>query len=126
MNKFLLILGIISFHVKAEAVPDAVLILESKTHRGVKLESTLVIIKNDEVIVNGEKLSPTEIITQSSALTEISKFPASEKGLCEAGVFRHLYKKAKIIKIERGCLGSSRYNHLMKNFLALKKDALIK
>lgn len=126
MNKVLLILLLISFQVKAEAVPEAVLMLESKTHRGAKLESVSVIIKIDDVIVNGEKLSPTEVITQSAALTEISKFPPSEKGLCEAGVFRHVYKKAKILKIERGCLGSSRYNHLMKNFLALKKDALIK
>lgn len=110
-----------------ENIPETIILLESKNQRGVELNKEVVIIKNSDVLVNGEKISASEIITQSGALTEISKFPKTEKGkACESGLFRHLYKKDKITKLEHGCLGSSRYNHLMKNFKALKKDTLIK
>lgn len=106
---------------------ETIIILEAKDARKNEMHKDIVIIKDSEVIVNREKLTPAEVITQSDSIRVISTFIADDKTKpCDAGVFRHILKKEKIVKVEHGCLGNLRYNHLMKNFKAVKKDTLTK
>lgn len=105
--------------------PEVVIILESISNHGAVIKKEVVLIKDSSVLVNREKLSPVEIITQANNIKDISHFYASvTNSPCLAGRFRHIYKKGKIVKEERGCLSSERFNQLEKSFRALKKDRL--
>jgi bifunctional N-acetylglucosamine-1-phosphate-uridyltransferase/glucosamine-1-phosphate-acetyltransferase GlmU-like protein len=123
VNKILFLSLFFCFKLSATTPPETALVLESTSNRGVLLKKEVVLIKDSMVVVNSEKLSPAEIITQSDNIKKISSFLASEVGnRCETGQFRHLYKKGKVLKEELGCLGSERFNDLEKSFKGLKKD----
>jgi hypothetical protein len=102
---------------------ETVILLESQTILGKELKKEFVIINDGSVIVNNEKLSATEVITQSENIKNIATF-SDLKSLenCTSGAFKHILKKGKILKIEKGCLESARYKVLKENFKALKKD----
>ena len=106
---------------------EEVIVLESISNRGSVIKKEVVLIKGQDVLVNREKLGPTEIITQSDNLRKISTFLVSETGSpCLAGKFNHYYKnkKGKIFKEEHGCLSSERFKYLENSFKGLKKDSV--
>ena len=123
MNKILFLSLFFGFKLHAASSSETVILLESSSNRGVLLKKEVVLIKDSQVLVNSEKLSPAEIITQSDNIKKISSFLASEIGnRCETGKFKHLYKKGKVQKEEHGCLESERFIQLEKSFKGLKKD----
>lgn len=129
MNKYLVALFFYSLSLQAQATPEALIVLEAFNHRGIMVHKEVVLIQEGELMVNGEKLSPTEIITQAGALKKISQVQQllliDEKNVqCGQGVFKHTLKKGKILKVERGCLNNDRYNELLAAFSALKKDKI--
>lgn len=104
-------------------VPETVIILEELNHRGRSIKKDVAMIIGPNIIINKERLSPAEIITQSDHLTKISSFLPSEiTDQCPGGKFKHFLKKGDIVKVEYGCLNSERFRHLKKSFKALKKD----
>ncbi|MGZ3790679.1 MAG: hypothetical protein ACXVCE_13310 [Bacteriovorax sp.] len=121
MNKMFLLTFFIS--AKALAINETVIVLEEITSRGKVINKDVVIVKDGSVIVNREKLSAAEIITQSEHMTGIASFKESQTThQCESGLFKHVLKKGKVQKAEQGCLGSDRHKFLKENFRALKKD----
>jgi len=125
VNKYLLGLFLYCFSLQARGTSEALIVLEAFNHRGMMVHKEVVLIQEGELSVNGEKLSPTEVITQSGALKKISQILADEKSAqCKMGLFKHSYKKGKILKVERGCLNNDRYNELLAAFSALKKDKI--
>jgi hypothetical protein len=107
----------------AEVDQETVIVLLAINQRGVEIKREVVIINNSSVIVNKEKLSPVEIITQSNNIKKINQFLPNDKFTqCESGTFKHIYKKGPVQKEELGCLSSMRFNHLEKSFKGLKKD----
>lgn len=125
MNKYLVGLFLYSFNLQAQGTSEALIVLEAFNHRGMLVHKEVVLIKAGELMVNGEKLSATEIITQSAALKKISQLLVDEKSAeCNMGVYKHSFKKGKILKVERGCLNNDRYNELRAAFGALKKDKI--
>lgn len=106
---------------------ETVIMLISKTTRGTIISKDIVIAGSDFLMVNAEKLSPSEVITQSPHIKSISTFPNKPRNLllgCESGTFEHILKKGPLKKQEEGCLDSERYRKLHKSFQALKKDPL--
>lgn len=129
MNKYLVGLFLYSFSLQARSTSEALIVLEAFNHRGILVHKEVVLIQEGELTVNGEKLSPTEIITQSAALKKISQLQLqllddTKNAECNLGVFKHSFKKGKILKVERGCLNNDRYNELLAAFSALKKDKI--
>lgn len=127
MNKLSLfiLVPLISFSLKVLASDSAVIVLEALNARGKLVHKEVVLIKDGSVVVNNQKLSAAEVITQSYALKQISQFSPIEKNIhCEAGTYKHIYKKAKMIKEEHGCLNNERYNELEKSFKALSADPI--
>lgn len=107
----------------AEVDQETVIVLLAINQRGVEVKREVVIINNSSVIVNKEKLSPVEIITQSNNIKKINHFLPNDKfSQCESGTFKHIYKKGLVQKEELGCLSSMRFNQLEKSFKGLKKD----
>lgn len=126
MNKLVLYFFLFGTVLRASE-PDTMIILESFNARGSQVNKEVIFIKDGALIVNNEKLSPTEVITQSSHVKNISTFLSSDMiTYCESGTFKHIYKKGKILKVEHGCLNNQRYNDLIKSFKALKKDSITK
>lgn len=129
MNKYLVGLFLYSFGSQAQGPSDVLIVLEAFNHRGILVHKEVVLIQAAELTVNGEKLSPSEIITQSAALKKISQLQLQllddkKNAECNLGVFKHSFKKGKILKVERGCLNNDRYNELLAAFSALKKDKI--
>ncbi|MDD4973585.1 MAG: hypothetical protein PHY93_04505 [Bacteriovorax sp.] len=123
MNKILFVGVFFCFKLSAVSASETIIILESIGNRGTIVKKEVMLVKDSMVLVNREKLSPAEIITQSGNIKNISTFFVSEIGnQCETGKFKHIYKKGKVLKEEHGCLGSERFNHLEKSFKGLKKD----
>lgn len=123
MNKILFFILIFCFKLNAANTPEVVIILESINKRGEIIKKEVLLIKDSQVFVNREKLSPSETITQSYNIKKISHFLVSEIGTqCESGKFRHLLKNGKELKEEYGCLESTRFHYLEKSFKGLKKD----
>lgn len=114
-----------SIHAIEES--PAVVVLFSTNNRGVEFKKEVVIINKSSVMVNKEKLSSTEIITQAEYLKKINEFlPSTPTTFCESGTFKHIFKKDKIEKVENGCLNSPRYKDLLLSFNSLKKDPITK
>lgn len=104
---------------------ETLIVFELKNSHGKLMDKDVVILQEGSVMVNREKLSATEIITQSEHITAIASFTSNGTvRACDAGTFKHILKKGKILKSESGCLGSERYNFLKENFKALKKDRI--
>ncbi|MFA6237548.1 MAG: hypothetical protein WC635_09500 [Bacteriovorax sp.] len=124
MNKILILILITTMQAFA-ADMDTVIVLQSMDSRGKTVSSDVVFVKNGFLIVNREKLSATEVITQSENITKIATFKESETANnCDSGMFKHTLKKGKLLKIEKGCLSSERYKSLSDDFRALKKDRI--
>ncbi len=124
MNKKLLTIFLFISYSAFAVNPDAVIILLDKNHQGKIIDKEVVIVANGTMMVNREKLSPSEVITQSPHITEIANFKSNESGQCHAGTFKHILKKGKIVKVEEGCLNSDRYKTLKASFKALHKDTI--
>lgn len=106
---------------------ETVIMLISKNARGKILSKDIVIAGSDFLMVNAEKLSPAEIITQSPHIKVISTFAKTPEIYlqgCESGTFEHILKKGSLKKQEKGCMDSERYQDLKKSLKALKKDPL--
>lgn len=104
---------------------DTLIVLEAHTSKGQLISKDVFFVKDGAVIVNKEKLSATETITQSDHISNIAAITTvSLSSPCSEGIYKHSVKKGKILKIEKGCLGSERYNFLKENFKALKKDRI--
>ncbi len=124
MNKFFLLIFIFVTCSWAKT-PETVIVLETISTRGAPMNRDIVIVKEGMVMVNKEKLSANEIITQSEHIKKIAQFSSSEKiDQCRSGSFKHIFKQEKLVKEEQGCLNSSRYLELKKHFKNLKKDSI--
>src|SRR4051812_25433572 len=109
VNKLSIIIFLFSLEAMAGS-PDTIIVLEAKSSRGKTLSKDIVFVKDGTVIVNREKLSAPEVITQSEHLTKIASFNENDPGThCASGTFKHTMKKGKILKIEKGCLASDRF-----------------
>ena len=125
MNKILFLAYILSWKVNAAVNTDTAIVLESFNNRGNLISKEVVLIIDSSVFVNGEKLTPTDIILEASQFKNISTFFVSKTGPhCKIGTFKHFYKKGNLVKEERGCLERERYNHLKESFNQLKKDKI--
>lgn len=122
VNKFFLI-GFVMTLTSFASTLETVIILEVIAPRGKVMSKDVVIIGEGSVMVNKEKLSSSEIITQSEYISKIATFPLSKRAdQCESGIFKHMLKKGNEYKVEYGCLNSERFKHLEKSFRGLKKD----
>ncbi len=102
---------------------ELIIVLDELSSQGVRLSRDVLITKDGHVFVNRERLSPSEIITQSSHISQLATFVMKKKNeSCSTGSFLHILKNEKVIKKENGCLNSERYKMLKKHFGALKKD----
>lgn len=86
-----------------------------------------VILKDHQLIFNGEALTSTEAILKASTFKNIMTISQEKKqNSCSAGTYKHVVKKShEPERGETGCLGSVRYEFLKINFQKLKKDMLI-
>lgn len=124
MNKFLLLYLLFTLCAWAKT-PETVIILETISNREKPMSRDVVIVKDGMVMVNAEKLSAREIITQSEHIKKIAQFSKREKiNQCDSGVFKHILKQGKITKEEQGCLNSDRFHELKEHFKNLKKDII--
>lgn len=113
MNKIFFFV-LILFQIKGFGA-DTVIVLEALNSKGKKLTKDIVLVSEGSIIVNREKLSDAEAITQSDHLKNIASFNKNELTYsCESGVFKHILKQGKILKVEKGCLFSDRYKSLKK------------
>ena len=104
-----------SFTLNAKS-PESLIVLEQFSQNGIKIKSDVMIVsQRSEVFINGEKLSNTEIITQSSSIKAISTFLSKENENCSKGRFKHILKQGSLLKTEEGCLFSKRFNELKKD-----------
>lgn len=102
------------------------ILLQDYTPRGGMGMRETVIAGKDFLMVNAEKLTPSEIITQSQHIKKISEFKnVQSNSACDSGRFEHILKKGKLLKKESGCLDSDRYRELKASFKSLAKDKLI-
>lgn len=126
MNKRILLLIILFFAAgTASAAEETVILLNVYNARQSKMSGETVVAGKDFLMVNGEKLSSAEIITQSQHIKKISEFKTSGTvQACSAGHFEHILKRGKLQKSESGCLESERYQELKSGFKALAKDDL--
>lgn len=126
MNRSILILILFSWSIVLLANDETVIVLQEFGARGKKGARETVIAGKDFLMVNAQKLTPGEIITQSQHIKTISEFKSMHSdSTCEAGRFEHILKKGKLIKKEVGCLESDRYSELKASFKALAKDPFI-
>lgn len=101
----------------------SVIALETYSHNEKLIDKDIAFIKDGSLIVNKEKLSANEAITQAEHLTKIANFSTDKNAsFCIAGIYRHVLKNGNIYKIEKGCVDSEHYKMLKENFRALKKD----
>ena len=122
MNKIIIFASLFTYNLQA-ATSSEIIILEATNARNSITNKQVVLIDNNKVLINGEKLNPSEIITHSGSFKNIAKFLVSDfTHRCFAGKFVHYYKKGNFVKEESGCINSERYNFLEKNFNQLKKD----
>lgn len=125
MNKFFLFFVLSAAILPAFAADETVIVLEAFNARGKKSSGEAVVIGKDTLLINGEKLSSAEIITQSQHIKKIAEFKsAAGVKACEAGHFEHILKRGKLHRKESGCLESERYRELKDSFKALAKDHL--
>lgn len=107
------------------AAEETVIILNDYNARGKKSSGETVVAGKDFLMVNGEKLSSAEIITQSQHIKKISEVKTNGSiRACEAGYFEHILKRGELHRKESGCLESERYQELKAGFKALAKDHL--
>ena len=125
MSKYFLLLILLTASMATFAKEETVILLKDFPAGGKKGAQETVIAGENFLMVNAEKLSPAEIITQSQHIKKISEFKSvSSLKRCEAGRFEHILKKGKVFKKECGCLESDRYQELKAGFKALAKDTL--
>lgn len=123
MNKWFFLFLLLPLKLLGATPSETVIILEDISPKGAVVAKDVVIVGEGVLIVNNEKLSPSEVITQSEFVTKIANFKTSEITYqCSAGIFRHILKKGKLVKSEQGCLNSERYKSLKQSFSSLKKD----
>lgn len=110
---------------------ETVIVLKEFGRRGERGSQETVIAGNNYLMVNAQKLNPSEIITQSEHIRIISQFKKKFTGVqnfsnstCDTGRFEHILKKGTQLKKETGCVGSDRYRELKTSFKALAKDPL--
>ena len=127
MSKYLFVIAFIFSNVIYAQSPESMVVLEQFGPSGTKLKTDVMMVNNhSEVFINGEKLSNTEVITQSSSIKAVSTFLTSKNESCAEGRFRHVIKRGKMLKSEVGCLSSKRFNQLSLSFKELKKDSITK
>ena len=107
--------------------PESLVVLEQFSQSGTKVKADIMMVNShSEVFINGEKLSSSEVITQSPSIKAVSTFLTSKNENCNEGRFKHVIKRGKMYKSEEGCLYSKRFNQLSLSFKQLKKDSITK
>jgi hypothetical protein len=120
----LLVLLFMTSYVQASET-ETVIVLEARSAKGKKITNDVLLLKNGSVVVNNERLTPAEAITQSNHIKSLAQIPARKLTLeCDAGYFIHIIKREKDVKSEKGCIDGARYKGLRGHFKALKKDSL--
>jgi hypothetical protein len=126
VNKIFLCFFFLSLHSYARTVETVVLLKELGIN-GKMLGKNVVIMNEGSLLINKEKLSDVEIVTESRHISNIASFEKSEQtNSCITGTFVHLIKFKNNIKNEEGCLEGKRFKSLKASFRALKKKWMIK
>jgi hypothetical protein len=126
-KRHLLLILLTVLFALAVSARDTVIILQEYGRRGETGTRESFISGKNGLMINAQKLSPAEVITQSQHIKKISHFKKSAQGAdssCDSGRFEHILKQDNLLKKESGCLGSERFKELKASFQALAKDPL--
>jgi hypothetical protein len=104
-----------------------IIVLQTSGYRGIEKMQQTVILKNNQLIVNGNTLSQAETLIKTTTLKKLLYISKNEMSTnCVTGTYKHLVKIAEgKEQLETGCLESARYTFLLNNFKIIKKDILL-
>jgi len=117
-----------SIQVKANNAPEAAIaIFQTINTNGKSMTKDIVIINGNQIIVNGEKLSSSEVLLKSPLIKQIMSIKPNNKiNKCNEGSFIHTINFGKTKKLqEQGCLESLRYKEIKDLLKKVKKSAFL-
>lgn len=122
MNRIttLLLFGILSSLTSANAQGNGPVEITFSTQNSLQFTTTdRLVIKNNEIIFNSEKIDPLEIPLALPSLRVLANVKPHQELNCPSGTYQHTIKRNGKLEHTVGCLNSARATQLLDSIHTL-------